>query len=403
MMLLKLSLRNLWRNPRRSFLILFTIALGICALMIYHGFNTGIMNQYRENTIHSRYGHGQITLKGYFAGVYETPWDHWIENYQEVKSELEKIPEVKNIFPRIQFYALLSNGQITMASRGQGILAEAERTFFNMLNVEEGEQLGTQEEGILLGNGLARVLNVKVGDRVTVLANTIHGSMNAVDAYVVGIFHTGSKEFDDNVFRMPIAATKQLLDTLKVESISIGLDSVESWSKVEKIIQQKFPNLEAISFNVLDKVYYQNAVDFLQSQFKFIFTIIFIIVSLGIFNNISASVMERKYEIGNLRANGQTAKSILSLLLAEGIWMALSGAAVGILLAYGINLTVLSGGIAMPPGPGITRQFITFVELQPSFIPVVFFMAIFSTIVGTLLASWRILKTPIAELLRAHA
>lgn len=402
MMLLKLTLRNLTRNPRRSFLILFTVASGICALMIYHGFNTGIMNQYRENTIHSRYGHGQITQKGYNDTVYEKPWEHWIDDSETIKASLLKLPQVKYVFPRLQFYSLISSGEITISGRGQGIDTQTEAIFFNTLNIEEGEQLKDQTDGILLGKGLARALKVKVGDRVTILANTIHGSMNAVDLFVTGIFHTGLKDFDDIVFRLPLAQAQQLLDTTKIESISLGHDSVASWPVVADHVEKNFPALESISFDILDKVYYQNSVDFLNSQFGFIFTIIFLIVSLGIFNSISSSILERRHEIGNLMANGQSRGSVLKLLVCESLFIGFIGCGLGVILAYVINFTVLRNGIAMPPGPGITRQFLTFVELQVSFIFVSLATAIISSLLGTLIASWRILKTPVAELLRSY-
>lgn len=402
MMTLKLMLRNLSRNPRRSFLILFTVASGICALMIYHGFNQGIMNQYRENTIHSRYGHGQLTQQGYYDTVYEKPWEHWIEDVSEIKTSLSKLPEVKHIFPRVQFYALLTSGEISISAKGQGIDAPEEAAFFNTLNIEDGEQLKDQTDGAILGKGLARALKLKVGDRLTVLANTIHGSMNAVDLYVVGIFHTGVKEFDDAVFRMPLAQAHSLLDTTKVESVSLGLDEVKSWTKISQHISQNFKHLEAISFDILDKVYYQNSVDFLQSQFGFIFTIIFLIVSLGIFNNISSSILERRHEIGNLRANGQSRSSIVKLLVYESLFMGFLGSLIGVALAYLLNLTVLRNGIPMPPGPGITRQFITHVELQTSFIWVSLATAMISSLCGTLLSCWKIMKTTIADLLRSY-
>lgn len=403
MMFLKLSIRNLNRNIRRSLLILFTIASGVCALMIYHGFNTGIMNQYRENTIHSRYGHGQITNKGYYDSVFEKPWEHWIENPKSLYDKLDTISEIKFKFPRIQFFALLNNGNSNIAGKGQGIDTKAESAFFNTLNIEEGEQLVDQTDGILLGKGLAKALQVKVGDRVTVLVNTIYGSMNAADLFVTGIFHTGVKEFDDMVFRLPLSQAQSLLDTNKIESISLGLSSVEEWPTVAEKINKLVPEVESISFDVLDKVYYQNSVDFLKSQFSFIFTIIFLIVALGIFNSISSSILERRFEIGNLMANGQTNKSIITLLFLESLIMSLIGAILGVAIAYILNLTILSGGIPMPPGPGITRQFLTFIELQPSFIFTCFFTAIVATLAGTLLASWKVITTPIASLLRTTA
>ncbi len=63
------------------------------------------------------------------------------------------------------------------------------------------------------------------------------------------------------------------------------------------------PNLEAFSFNDLDKVYYQNSVDFLQAQFSFIRVIIFLIIGLGILNTIVVGMLEQAGGVGALRAN----------------------------------------------------------------------------------------------------
>ena len=160
------------------------------------------------------------------------------------------------------------------------------------------------------------------------------------------------------------------------------------------------PDFEATPFNVLDKVYYQNSVDFLQAQFGFIFIVIVVIVVLGIFNTVSTIIQERKGEIGNLRANGDSHNEVMTLLLTESLLLGFLGATIGIILSYVCNWTILSQGIQMPPGPGITRQFTTFVELQSSFIPVCYLIGIFSSVIGTAMAGKRILKLPITELLR---
>ena len=56
----------------------------------------------------------------------------------------------------------------------------------------------------------------------------------------------------------------------------------------------------------MDKIYYQHSVDFLKSQFGLILTIILVIVLLGVFNTVSLSVLDRRHEIGVLRANGES-------------------------------------------------------------------------------------------------
>ena len=171
------------------------------------------------------------------------------------------MPEVSQVFPRIEFFALLTNGQTNVSGRGTGVDGKEEATFFTTMNVVEGKMLSDEPDGILLGKGLATALNLKPGDRVTVLASTVNGSLNGADLTVTGIFHTGKKEFDDVAFRIPLAQAMTLLDTDRVESIAVGLADDDAWEVFAKRARELFPQLSVTSFAVLDKIFYQNSVD----------------------------------------------------------------------------------------------------------------------------------------------
>ncbi|MEK6705637.1 MAG: FtsX-like permease family protein [Bdellovibrionota bacterium] len=400
-MLIRLAFRNLMRNPRRTTAVLMTVMIGSGSIFIFHGFNAGIMNQYRENTVHSRYGHGQINTKGYREKVFEKPWEHWVSDWTKLKTRLLSLQGVTHVFPRLEFFSLLTNGKVNVSGRGQGVDGESEALFFTTLNVEEGVILSNQPDGILLGRGLAKSLDVKQGDRVTVLSNTINGSMNGADFTVTGIFHTGSKDFDDVVFRIQLPEAQKLLDTALIESIAVGLKSVEDWGRVETTINSEFTKLEATPFAVLDKVYYQHSVDWLDSQFGVIQIIIIAIVILGIFNTVSTGILERKQEIGNLRANGDSAMEIIRMFICEGVAIGLIGAALGLIIALLINSTILRSGILMPPAPGITRQFHVLIELQPVMAIKAFMMGALTAAIATLLAAIRVARLPIGDALRS--
>lgn len=400
-MLIHLALRNLLRNLRRTFAILLTVAVGTGSLFLFHGFNSGIMNQYRDNTIHARFGYGEIQTSGYGERVYERPWEHWIENTDNLRKELLALPGVRQVFPRVNFPALLSNGRITVSGRGQGIDGVEEFSFFNTLNFESGKNLYDEPDGIVLGVGLARGLGVGVGDPVTVMARGARGRMNQSVAKVTGIFHTGIKEFDETIFRIPLKVALGLLQTDRVESMALGLDSERDFSTVANHVKTRHPELEAIPFSVLDKVYYQHSVDWLKAQFDVIQIIILTIVVLGIFNTVSTGVLERKQEIGTLRANGESRRDVILLLGVEGLAMGILGAALGILLALALNLTALREGILMPPAPGITRQFQVLIELAPMMAVKTALLGIAGTLLGTLVAGLRVVRMGIAESLRA--
>jgi putative ABC transport system permease protein len=375
--------------------------VGSASLLIFNGFNQGLMDQYRDNTIHSRYGYGQINTAGYRGKVYEKPWEHWMTDIKPLQERLKSIPGVEHLFPRVRFFALLSNGKINVSGSGEGIDGVEEAKFFNTLNIEEGKSLQDESDGILLGKGLAHALDVKVGDRVTILVNTVNGSMNGGDFTVTGIFHTGISEFDNTVFRIPLPQAQKLLDTDRIESIALGLGSTADFPKVAQVIQKEFPELEATPFEVLDKIFYQNSVDWLDSQFRIIQSIILSIIILGIFNTVSSGILERKQEIGNLRANGESSGDVLRLLLSEGVILGALGACAGVLLAFAIDSLLVRDGIAMPPAPGITRQFFVPLKLLPQAAVSCFLLGTLTAGLGTLLAAFKVVRMSIAEALRS--
>jgi putative ABC transport system permease protein len=396
----KLAWRNLFRNLRRTTASLLTVALGSAGLLIYQGFNAGIMNQYRENTIHGYYGYGQVFPKGYYGHVMEKPWEHWIENPEEVERKLRSVPEILEVFPRISFYAFIVKGGTTLGGKGEGVLPERETKFFNRLNFIDGHDL-QDEDQIILGKGLADSLGIKAGDSVTVLTQTLQGQLNGADLKVAGVFHMGIKAIDDQFFRLPLKTAQTLLDTKKIELFSLGTTGVADWSKVAAGIEKADPNLESVPFDILDKIYYQNSVDFLDAQFAFIRTIILLIVALGIFNTIAVGLLERAGEIGALRANGEKRSRLFRILVLENALLGLIGGLLGVVIAIIMDKTLLANGILMPPAPGITRVYMIFLEIQSQHYRQALLLPMLTTILASLWPIRKLLSRSIPDLLRS--
>lgn len=401
MIVLWLSFMNLFRNRRRTLAILMTIALGTGVLFSFKGFIHGVLSDYRESTIHSHYGHGQINTKHYRETVYDKPWEHWIDKSNEVEHFLTSHPLVKQVFPRNYFSALLKKGNVSVNGFGHGIMAEREAEFFHGLQIEIGEPLSKEPKGLVLGIGLAKALGVKPGDTVKVQVNGIDGTLNETEFVITGIFHTGTMDFDNRIFRVQLDQAQALLKTDKIELISLGLNSHLEWQQFANDFQNAFPDLEAISFEELDKVYYKHSVEWLNAQFQVIQIIILAIVVLGIFNSVSASILERKQEIGNFRANGESVLDIMKLITVEGLFLGLLGSCLGVALSYGVIKLFLDQGILMPPGPGLTKSF--YISFQFEWV-MAYTSVIWNgtaAILASILAGLRVARMPIAAALRS--
>lgn len=397
-----LPLRNLFRNVRRTLAIFFTLALGAGALFSFEGFIKGVLDEYRDATIHSHYGYGQINMKGYRTTVFEEPTEQWIKNSAPLEKFLLNLTEVDRVFPRASFSALLKNGKTTVSGSGQGIDAASEAHFFHGLNVEEGVTLLDQSKGILLGKGLAQALRVQPGDSVTVVANSSQGAINSGEFIVTGIFHTGAIDFDSRMFRIQLPEAQKLLNTSKVELLSLALRDISDWDQVAKQVAISFPELEATPFDILDEVYYKHSVDWLKAQFHVVQVIILSIVLLGIFNTISASILERKQEIGNLRANGESIAQVMRLIMAEGVLLAFFGSCIGMSLSALVLNICVDQGLMMPPGPGMTRPFLVTFSFEWSMIFLTLALNMVAALIASFLAGIKVARMPISRALSSH-
>ena len=401
-MIVKLAWRNLYRNKRRTIASLVTIAVGAGGLLTYQGFQNGMMNQYRENLIRVRYAHGQVFTRGYYNQVMEKPWEKWISDHKALEEKLMEIDGITQTFPRIGFSSFLQKGGVTLSGYGAGVISEREDLFFTHKNFEQGGDIKNDKD-IILGTGLAKGLNADVGETVTLLAQTVDGSLNRADVVVSGIFHSGIKEFDDRAFRINLPVAKKLLNTNAVELIAIQTRGVEVWKDVSSQISQVIDGVEAVPFEELDSAYYKNAVNFLNSQFNFIRIIILLIVALGIFNIISNGLLERKGEVGSLRANGELRQRLFVILSVENVFLGLIGGVIGCVLSVLVEFLFLQKGIPVPPAPGITRSFDVFLEMEGSHFIQVLALSVLTTILASVYPILNLINKNIPELLKSNS
>src|SRR4051812_5710794 len=108
-MIFRLAIRNLLRSPGRTLLVFVTLALGAAALFSFRALNRGLLAEYRESSIRSRYGNGTVFRKNYWGKSIEKPWTNWIEDPNAVIAELKT-----QVFPRVSFSALVTNGSQTL-------------------------------------------------------------------------------------------------------------------------------------------------------------------------------------------------------------------------------------------------------------------------------------------------
>ena len=404
MKILSLSLKNIFRNKKRTILTLFTISLGFSMLGLSFGYINYVKWGLRESTIYSQTGHFQVVNKKSLKEEEEqTILQYGVTNYRKMIGEIEKIDEVNVALPRINFTGLVATDYKSNAILVSAVNPEKEIILGNtFINEKPYEILSNEPDGIILGDKLAKSLNLKQGDYITLMTTTTEGALNAMDFKFIGTMSLASSELSKRFAMIWINKAFDLLRTNKVGKIVIGLYDTEDMEiankKLNKILSK---DLKLIPWYDL-ALYYKKVLSFFYQIVSVLTIILMIIVFFSSMNTILMSILERRREFATLRAIGTTKLEVFKLLVAEGVWLSIIGIAFGILFEYVASIVINNANIMMPPPPGSARGYTLMVRLlfdNNLFLAVISFsVVIFSCMVPSL----KVFKENIAIALRSE-
>ncbi len=144
--MLKLALRNIFRQKLRSAMTLAAIIFGVVGLILSGGFVEDIVYQLGETTIHSQSGHLQIYKTGFFAEGSRAPDKYLIDQPETVTDRVRLLPEVEDTMARVNFSGLLNNGRSDLSVVGEGVEPDKEARLGSHLRISAGRHLGKQDD-----------------------------------------------------------------------------------------------------------------------------------------------------------------------------------------------------------------------------------------------------------------
>jgi len=351
-----MALRNLLRHRRRTAMGLLAISAGVVAMLFAGGFIEWSKWFLRETTIMAHLGHVQLVKKDYFQSGEADPFAYVLDEEPDLLAQIEALPEVDTVTPRLAFSGLISFDDISIAVLGEGVDPEREAAVSKQLTMVTGQGMSVaQENGIIIGKGLAESLDVGAGDTVVLLVSPEGGGLGASDAVVLGTFQTSNKAYDDVSIRIPIDMARRLLRTDGAHKWVILLDDTEQTAPVLEKLRATFSSradLEFVPWSDLADFYNKSAKLF-AAQLNVIWAVIAIIIVVSISNTLIMNVMERTAEIGTLMALGLRQQRILALFVSEGFMLGCMGALVGASIGLALGAAVSAVGIPLPPAPGM--------------------------------------------------
>ena len=401
-----LGWRNLIRQKRRTFLMGSVVAFGFAAFALAGGFIFQSFEGLKEATIRS-IGHLQAVDRRAVTGTEQATLEFGLRGAERARAVAAADPAVEEVLPRVEFVGLATNGTKSVPFLGLGVDPgpESSATLARELVVSGTYLSSPDSEDVVLGTGLASAIGAKPGDRITLMATTPEGSLNAVDGVVTGLVDVLIKELNDRYLAAGLGLVARLLETPGTVSKLVlylrpGADEAVVAARLEGA-------LNAAGYSVAlrrweDLAVFYRAVKLLYiGIFSFVGAVLIVIVILSAAIVMTMSVTERTREIGTLRAIGTRPARIQAMFLAEGAVLAVAGCLAGALLALAIRAILNASGLVLPPPPGASHG----IPLEVRLYPLAYAAGFVAMVVTMVAASWfpsrRASRTPIVEAL-AH-
>jgi len=396
-----LSSRNVIRHGRRSFAGAVAVTFGAVALILAAGFIEWIFSAMREGTIHSGLGHIQIVRPGYLQGGTADPFAYLLPNEAPQRKIVEAAPHVVQVAPRLRFTGLISRGDSSLSFLGQGLDPDREVGGEFAVIVESGKPLtNASRNGVLLGEGLAKNLGAKVGDKVVLLVNKRGGALDGAEVDVAGIFSTQVKAYDDVAVHVVSGLADEMLQANGAHSWIVYLDKTSNTpSALSALKAQLGSEFELVPwYDAAD--FYNKTVRLFSRQVLVMKIIIACVVILSIANTMMMTVMERTDEIATAMALGLHRIRVLSQFLMEGVLVGAIGGVAGVGLGYALAVLISHVGIPMPPPPGMGRSYIGQIMVTPGLIVDALALACITALLASVYPAWKASRMVIADALR---
>ena len=398
------------RNSFISFISLISVAgigLGVAALIVV----LSVMNGFQKEVTDR--------LMSVLAHVEVFDTSGSMPNWQAQERAAYANPQVKAVSPFVETQGMLLNDETMRPSIVRGVLPQQEATVSSVASqMKQGsfKDLTPGSYNIVLGIDLAKALDVKVGQNVTLMlerepragdpaTGIVMPRMRALK--VAGIFEAGHNELDGSLAFVNMQDAQQLLQLDGPSGLRLRLHDMNQAPQVARELKASMPGqLWMRDWSRASASWYA----LVQSQKNMMFIILSMIIAVAAFNLVSTLVMsvtDKQADIAILRTLGASPRSIMRIFVVQGAVVGvvgtLAGLLVGLLTAFNVDAIVnfferLFNARLLPPDIYLINSMPS--DPQAANIVPVVLVSLLLAFLSTLYPSWRASRVNPAEALR---
>jgi ABC-type lipoprotein release transport system permease subunit len=348
-----LAWRNLWRNHRRTIIMLAAISIGAWAMIFMTSLMRGMVNDMLRDGISALPGHVQVHHPDYRD-------DPSVNNLvartsSEISASLTAAG-IDRFAARVRVPAIISSERESRGVTLLGVEPAEERSIAAVgTAIAEGRALeSAADTGIVIGRELADKLETEVGKRVVIMSQDPDNDVADRGYRVVGLFEANLAAQEEMfVFAGRTTVQKMLRIDDRVSEVAILGDDYRVVEPILETVRATIDDQdEILPWTELDS--YLGTMLGVMDGFVLVWVVvIFLALSFGLVNTLVMAVFERVREIGLMLALGMRPSSILGQIIIESLLLLALGLAIGNALAYatvvplkdGIDISIVAEGM----------------------------------------------------------
>ena len=325
---LKLAWRNIFRNKRRSIITISSIIFAVVFSVTMRSLQHGAYDNMLKNIVGNYLGYIQIHYNGFWE-------EKTIDNsfYIEDLDSLKANPTIAYINHRIEGFALASHEKESKPVVILGINPSKESEHNQIKNsLISGSFLSNKKNGILIGKGLQKIMNINIGDSLIFLSQGFQGSIASGIYPVMGIVDLKTPDLNRRTVIMDLGNAQDFFGIDNMATSAVIGPKNDEWEKAEKSI---LTQLDSSQFEIMNWQQMlpelKQLIDVDRAGGTFVLIILYSILTFSLFGTVLMLAEERNFEFGVLVAIGMRKSIITRIALYETLIMSVVGVILGLI------------------------------------------------------------------------
>ena len=321
-----------------------------------------------------------------------------IHNALPIIQHLRQDERVKGVAPQVEASIFYLAGAIELNGVVNGIEVMEEVRLYNFKDyIIEGspQALVRNDNGILIGAGVAKTMSLGLGDRVQL--STVKGGVFPLK--IVGIFQSGIADIDNFLSYVNLKTAQRLRGEGKsyITDLNVKLWDILHAEPMANNLRQQF-NLSAMDINQANAQFDTGTT--IRNLITYSVSITLLIVAgFGIYNILNMMIYEKMNDIAILKATGFSGKDVQLIFMSQAIIIGMIGGLIGLLLGYGISFLISHVPFNTDALPTIETYPVNF---DPRFYIIGIVFAIVSTFLAGFLPARRAKHIDPVEIIRSQ-